>query len=84
MKFVKLAFYEITVEGVGKVLKKHKFDFVRYGKTDDWYMEPTNISSHFDLDTNTPLGAGVDQVYVMGIEVMNQPEAAGFDEPRGL
>ena len=84
MKFVKLAFYEITVEGVGKVLKKHKYNFVRYGKVDEWYMEPCNVSDHFDFDTNTPLGAGVDEVYIMGIEVFNQAEAAGIDDPRGL
>lgn len=84
MKFVKLAFYEITIEGVGKVLKKHKYDFVRYGKTGDWYMEPSNVGPMFDLDTNTPLGAGVDDVFIMGIEVHNQAEAAGIDDPRGL
>lgn len=84
MKFVKLAFHEITIEGVGKVLKKHKFDFVRYGKTGDWFMEPTNAGTAFDIDTNSPVGAGVENVYIMGIEVLNQTEASGFDEPRDL
>lgn len=90
MKFVRMAFYEVATpsgapapSGVRSHLKRHKFNFVRYGPTGDWFMEPVNESTVLDDDTASPVGEGVEDVYYEGFEILNQVPETGFDDPRG-
>lgn len=91
MKFIRMAFYEVGTPdgapapsgGLKAYLRRHKFNFVRYGNTGDWLVEPVSESVVFDDDTATPVGEGVEQILYDGIEILNQMPETGFDDPRG-
>ena len=88
MKLVTLCFQKVAApDGVptrdGTVMRKAKFNFVRYSnRPDERAVEPVNASDVMDLDGFAPVGEGVEQFYVEGIELVDHLEATGFDDPR--
>jgi hypothetical protein len=92
MKLVTLCFFKEKVEGVGggfdgqgNVLKRHKFNLVRYSGSDPIKMvEPADVSPFINISDLTSSESGQEGVYIEGIEVLPRLAEIGFDDARDI